>query len=291
VSFGAFVLPSADPARALLQWSLDPLPIAACFLAGAAYVSGLRRLRASGRPYARSRPPAFFAGLAALLVALASPVDVYAEVLFSVHMVQHLLLAYVAPPLLALGAPITLALAATRPTVRNRFLVPFLRSKLVSLLSLPTVGWTLFVVSGFAVHFSGLFEAALEQTRVHAIEHVIFLGVGLLFWWPIVGVDPAPHRMSYPARLMSLSMAMVVTGFVAVALYSADRPLYAWYAALPAPWGPAALPDQRRAAAIMWVLGSLILIVAGLFAAAAWRRHDEARQRRIEAALDRSAPS
>jgi cytochrome c oxidase assembly factor CtaG len=78
-------------------------------------------------------------------------------------------------------------------------------------------------------------------------------------------------------------MAMVVTGFVAVAITSADRPLYAWYAALPAPWSAAALSDQRWAAAIMWVVGSLVLIVAGLLVAVAWKRHDDARQRRIEA--------
>jgi putative copper resistance protein D len=290
VAFVAFAVPPADPSRALLRWSLDPVPLAACVVLGILYAAGLRRLRTAGHPFPRSRPAAFFAGLASLTVALASPVDVYAEVLFSVHMGQHLLLAYVAPPLLALGAPVTLALAASRPATRRRFLLPVLDNRAVTLLAQPVVGWSLFVVSGFAIHFTGLFEAALEQPWVHAIEHGLFLGVGVAFWWPIVGLDPTPHRMSYPARLMSLSMAMVVSGFVAVAIYSADRPLYPWYPALPAPWGPAALSDQRWAAAGMWVIGSLILILAGLFVAAAWRRHDEGRQRRIEAAAERRPP-
>jgi putative copper resistance protein D len=291
MTLGALVLPPAGPGDALFHWSLDPVPLAGCVLAGALYLGGLRRVRARGHPFAGSRPAAFGAGLAALLVALVSPVDAYAGAMFSVHMVQHLLLSYVAPPLLALGAPVTLAIAASRPGTRRRLVLPVVRSRALSVLSHPIVGWSLFVVSSFAIHFSGLFEAALERPWVHAVEHGIFLGVGLLFWWPIVGVDPSPHRMSYPARLFSLSMAMVVTGFVAVAITSADRPLYAWYQALPAPWGPAALSDQRWAAAIMWVAGSLILIVAGLFVAAAWRRDDEGRQRRIETAMDRRAAS
>jgi cytochrome c oxidase assembly factor CtaG len=84
-------------------------------------------------------------------------------------------------------------------------------------------------------------------------------------------------------------MAMVVTGFVAVAITSADRPLYGWYAALPPRWSAEALSDQRWAAAIMWVAGSLVLIVAGLLVAVAWKRHDDDRQRRIEAAAHGSA--
>jgi cytochrome c oxidase assembly factor CtaG len=284
----AFVPPPPGAGRALLQWSLDPVPIAACVLAGALYVAGVRRARASGRPVPRARPAAFVAGLAVLLIALSSPIDVYGPVRFSVHMSQHLLLAYVAPPLLALGAPITLALAASRPGTRRRLLLPALRSRPVAVLSMPLVGWSLFVISGFAIHFSGLFEAALVTPWVHTVEHGLFLGIGLLYWWPIVGVDPSPHRLSYPGRLLSLSMAMVVSGFVAVAIYSADRPLYAWYAALPEPWGPSALADQRWAAALMWVMGSLILIVAGLLVAAAWKRADDRRQRRIDAALDRA---
>jgi putative copper resistance protein D len=282
-------LPPADAARALLHWSLDPVPLAGCVLVGLLYAGAVRRLRAAGRPFPRSRPAAFAAGLIVVLIALVSPIDVYADALFSVHMAQHLLLAYVAPPLLALGAPITLAFAASRPETRRRYLVPLMRSRPVSILAHPLVGWSLFVAASFAIHFSPLFEAAMERSWVHVLEHVLFLGTGLLFWWPIVGLDPAPHRMSYPARLLSLTMAMVVTGFVAVAITSADRPLYGWYAALPPRWSAEALSDQRWAAAIMWVAGSLVLIVAGLLVAVAWKRHDDDRQRRIEAAADGSA--
>jgi cytochrome c oxidase assembly factor CtaG len=284
----AIALPPPGAGRALLEWSLDPIAVAACVLAGALYLAGMRCVRAEGRRIPRSRPVAFLAGLAVLLIALVSPLDVYGQVRFSVHMGQHLLLAYVVPPLLALGAPITLALAAARPGTRRRLLLPALRSRSVAVLSMPLVGWSLFVVSGFAIHFSGLFEAALVTPWVHTMEHGLFLGIGLIYWWPIVGVDPSPHRLSHPARLLSLTMAMVVSGFVAVAIYSADRPLYAWYAALPDPWGPGALADQRWAAALMWVVGSLILIVAGLLVAAAWKRADDERQRRIDAALDRA---
>jgi putative membrane protein len=270
------------PSSLLTQWNADPwtlLPLAGVLLL---YAGGVRRLRRAGRPLPRDRVIAFACGMAALVIALASPLDAYADVSFAVHMAQHLLLALVAPPLLALGSPIRLALRASSPEARRRLLVPLLRSRPASVLSLPLVGWALFVSVPFFVHLSPLFDAALRRDGLHALEHAIWLAAALIYWWPVVGRDPTPHPVGYPARLLSLTMTMPAQAFLALAIYTASAPLYPSYLHVPAPWGAEALADQRAAAVMMWVAGNLIIVVAIALVAAAWRRDDDARQRRLE---------
>lgn len=263
-------------------WNLGPAAVVPVVIAGAAYIAGVRRLRRNGWRWDPGRTFAFASGLVAVLVALASPIDAYAEVRFSVHMAQHVLLMLVAPPLLALGAPITLALRSASPSARRRLWQPLVRSRAARVLSNPVVGWVLFATGPFALHFSPIYQASMESAWMHAIEHGLFLGIGLVYWWPLVGADPSPHRVSYPARIFSLLLAIPAGGFLSLALFSEESPLYVWYAALPAPWA-GAVADQRDAAALMWVVGGAILVVAVLLEATAWKRSEEARQRRIEA--------
>ncbi len=259
------------------RWVFDPFVVLAIAASAWLYVSGLRRLRTSGRPFPRRWAACWLFGLGAIALALVSPIDAYADASLWVHMVQHLLLTVVAPPLLALGAPVTLALRAASPDVRRRWLVPVLRSRPVAVLANPVVGWALFVGTPFAIHFSPLFDLALRNDAVHAAEHALWLGTALVYWWPIVGRDPMPHRMSYPARMLSMILTMPATSFVAVALYGASAPLYPTYAGLPEPWGSLALGSQRVAAVIMWVVGNLAMVLAMLICASAWRRDEERR--------------
>jgi putative copper resistance protein D len=278
----ASVPPDARAGTILTSWTLNALAIVPIVTAAWLYGLGLRRAARAGTPHPRHFAVAFFAGLAVVALALISPIDVYADASFSVHMIQHLLLTLLAPPLLALGAPIALALRATRPATA-KILSRLLRSDLALVLSNPVVGWTLFVGVGFAIHVTSLFDLALRSTVVHALEHALWLGAALVYWWPIVGRDPSAHPVSYPVRLLSLFLAMPAMSFLALAIYSAPAPLYDGYASLPAPWGPSALSDQRAGATMMWLVGNLTLVVAMLVVAAAWKRDDDARQRRLEA--------
>jgi putative membrane protein len=271
----------ASPATIVTSWPVNPLTIVPLVAAAWLYGMGLRRAERAGMPHPRRSVVAFYAGLATLALALASPIDTYAEASFSVHMAQHLLLTLLAPPLLALGAPITLALRATRPATA-RLLTRLLRSEVAIVLSNPVVGWVLFVGVAFAIHLTPLFDLALRSPAVHALEHAMWLGAALIYWWPIVGRDPSPHPMSFPLRLLSLFLAMPAMSFLALAIYSAATPLYQTYASLPAPWGPAALADQRGGATMMWLVGNLSLVVAMLIVAAAWKRDEDVRQRRLE---------
>jgi cytochrome c oxidase assembly factor CtaG len=284
------VPPKFSPGALISLWQADPYALAGILLAGGLYWWGVRRIARTPPEWPWGRIAAFYGGLLVCVVALLSPVDRYAEVSFSTHMFQHVLLVMAAAPLFALGAPVTLALRAARPSTRRRVLLPVLRSRAVSLLTRPVVAWLAFAVVMYASHFTGLYNLALSHEWVHALEHLLYLGSGVLFWWPVVGLDPAPHRMSHAARILYVVLAMPLTAFLGVAILSASVPMYPWYAGLPAPWGGVhALTDQQNAGAIMWEMGGGTSVIAVLLVAAAWFRHDEARQRRIEQDMDRAA--
>ncbi|HET9310103.1 MAG TPA: cytochrome c oxidase assembly protein [Actinomycetota bacterium] len=280
-----FSVPGTDTWSWLRAWPGDPLTLALLLAAASLYAAGLLRLRRAGTPFPARWTAAYWCGLAVLAIALLSPVDTYADASFSVHMTQHLLLTFVAPPLLALGAPITLALRASSPTTGRR-IGRVLRSPLARILSNPIVGWSLFVGVPFAIHLSPLFDASLRSSPVHALEHALWIVAALVYWWPIVGRDPNPHPVTYPVRMLSLFLAMPLMSFLALALYQGTTPLYPSYAALPAPWGPRALTEQRWAALQMWLAGNLALMIAILVVAVAWKRAEDEGQRRLEARID-----
>ncbi len=268
-----------------MTWSLDPLPWLATLVAAGGYLLAVRRVnRAHPRtPVARLRVAAWLTGLLAVLVALVSVVDVYAEDLLAVHMVQHLLLAMVAPPLLALGAPVTLALRVASPTVRQRLILPILHSRVVRLAASPLFAWPAFAIVMLATHFSPLYDAALEDPVVHIVEHAMYLGAGMLFWWPVVAADPVPRRMSYGARLAYVVLQMPVNAAVGLAIYFAPALLYAHYATIARTWGPDALTDQQIGGIVMWGVGDLLLLLAVPLVLAAWMRADIRRSQRLDA--------
>lgn len=284
-----------DRLRDLPGCGVDPMVVGLVLGAGSAYAAGMIRIARSHRSdrssaaWHRGHTVAFYCGLGVLAVALFPPVDCASEVSFTAHMAQHLLLAFVAPPLLALGRPLTLALRTLTRSSATR-LARALHSPVVGALSNPVVGWALFIGVPVAVHASDLFDLALRSTGWHAFEHGIWVAAALVFWWPIVGSDPSPHPLSYPMRILSLLLAMPAMSFLALAIYSAGSPLYPTYASLPPPWGPGALSSQRDAAVLMWLAGNLGLVVAMLLVAASWKRHDDRAQRRREAAQDLASP-
>jgi putative copper resistance protein D len=270
-------IPGDPPTLASLAlgWSLEPLvaaPLLAAALGWFAIVRRVRRLHPA-RPVALVRSVAWFAGLATIAVALLSGIERYDTTLFSVHMVQHLLLMLVAAPLLALAAPITQLLRAASPDTRRRRLLPILHSTPVAALGHPVVAWLTFTLVMWVSHFSPLFDLALEDRGVHTIEHAIFVGAALMFWWPVVAADPAPRRMSYPVRGLYLLLQMPFNSFLGMAITFAATPLYDHYATLGAPYGISPLADQQLAGGIMWLGGDVVFIAGVLAVVAAWMRH------------------
>ena len=272
-------------------WSGELLPWIGIALAIVGYVALVWRVNRAhpGNRVPNLRVAAWLAGVATIAVALVSAVDVYADSVFSVHMVQHLLLAMVAPPLLALGAPMTLALRPATPRVRRRFLLPILHSRIVTAISWPPVGWTVFAVVMWATHFSPLFNAALENEQLHVLEHASYIAAGLLFWWPVIGADPARWRLRPIGRMVYLAAQMPFNTAVGLAIYFAPTVLYAHYATLDRTWGPDPFTDQQFAGIIMWGAGDIILLAALTLAIAAWLRADEQHSLRTEERAARHA--
>jgi cytochrome c oxidase assembly factor CtaG len=272
-------VPAEPPtvANLLLGWSFEPLIMLPLIAAVVVWISAVRRVDAAhpANPVPRARTVAFLAGLTAIAFALQSGIERYDTALFSVHMVQHVLLILVAAPLLALAAPITLLLRVSRPEVRRRWILPVLHSRALRAISHPVVAWLLFVVVMWGSHFSPLFNLALENPWVHDLEHVLFLVTALLFWWPAVGLDPSPWRMQHPVRGMYVFLQMPQNTFLAVVILYAAAPLYPHYATLNRPWGPSALVDQQLAGVIMWLAGDLLFIAAVAAIIFGWMRFEE----------------
>ena len=285
------VPPAPDAAALVLGWSFDVtiwLPLAA---SAAAYLWAIRRVNRAhpANPVPRDRPVFFLLGLAAIAIALQSGIERYDTTLFSVHMVQHVILIFLAAPAIVLAAPITLLLRVATPEVRRERILPVLHSRVVRFLGHPLVAWLLFTGVMWGTHFSPLFDAALENPWLHDLEHVLYLGSAILFWWPMVGRDPSPWRMGHPARLLFMFMQMPFNSFLGVAILFSGTVLYPHYATTGRPWGPTPLEDQQAAGALMWGLGDAGFLLALLIATAAWMRHDEAVTRRREAAEDARA--
>ncbi len=261
----------------IFGWTADPALIAPLIAAAILWLAAVRSVngRHPSNPVPVRRSVLFLGGLAAVAIALQSGIERYDTTLFSVHMVQHLLLTLVAAPLLTLGGPVTLVLRVASLDTRRRILLPILHSRLVRAVSHPVVAWILFAGVMWGTHFSPLFDAALEDRGLHDLEHLLYLGAGLLFWWPAVAVDPAPRRLGYPVRILYVFLQMPQNTFLAVTLLNAARPLYPHYASLARSWGPDPLADQQIAAGIMWLGGDLLFLAAVFALIAAWMRAEE----------------
>jgi putative copper resistance protein D len=145
----------------------------------------------------------------------------------------------------------------------------------VRVVSHPVVGWLALAVVLWASHFSPVFGAALDDPGIHALEHALYLAAALLFWWPIVGADPHPHRMGHGIRFGYALLAMPLNSFLGLVLFVTPVVLYEHYASLQRIWGPTPLEDQQLAGGIMWAAGDLIFLVPLLFLTLAWFRAEE----------------
>lgn len=272
----------------LRSWNADPLVVGGLVLAAVAYWAAMRRARAEGRRSPRVREALFASGLVAIALALLSPIDAYSNLLLSVHMVQHLLLTMVAPPLLLLGAPVSAALRAVGPRARRSVLVPLLRGRAGRLLGNPILSWSAFVLVLWGTHFSAIYELTLRNQSVHVAEHVAYLGTALLFWAPIVSRDPIPARIGHPARILYVFLAMPQVAFLGVAIAGAGHVLYPAYVAASARLGVSALADQHLAGSIMWETGAVLMLPALTLVLADWFASEEHRAAAEDAALERA---
>lgn len=263
-----------------------PFVLSACTLA--LYGAGLGRYnrRHTSRPFPRFRAAAFALGAAAVAVALGPPLDGLSAWFLSAHMTQHLLLMMVAAPLLLIGTPLRIARQSGVRALEDgaAFLA---HSRVIGALTWPPAAWALYAAVLAGSHFSPLYEAALEHPVVHVLEHALYLAAALLFWYPVVGLEPSRWRLGYGLRLFYVASALPVQSLVGLAIFSSRHPLYPHYAMTAAVRGTPVLADQQAGGVIMWLGGGLPVVAAMLLIAAAWAAED----RRLADHLDRVARS
>jgi cytochrome c oxidase assembly factor CtaG len=249
------------------------MTVALLLLSVVMYAWGLVRVHRAARPFPRRAAVAFAAGIVVVTASLLGPIDALADVSLAWHMVQHLALVTLAAPLLLLGAPLRLAIAAL-PARPAAALARVLNSAPLRVVTHPAFAWLQFAAVLYGTHFSPLYEAALENEAVHIAEHALYVTSALVFWTPLLAVAPAPHAPSHPVRLLALFLALPMSAFLGFAFYVTQHVLYAHYAAR-----AGALEDQMNAGAVMWLAGGAPLLLALLWCVADWG----ARERRLGA--------
>lgn len=254
-------------AQAVLQsWSL-PIPVTcALLLVAMVYLRGWLDLHASlPNVIPAWRRIAFLGGLFSLWIAVASPLAAFDHVLLSVHMVQHLLLMAVAPPLILLGAPAQPLLHGLPQGLVRGVLGPLLRwppvQRLGSVLTHPAFCWLAGTVTLIAWHFPAAFEFALHSQSWHEVEHAFFFTTSILFWWPVLQPWPSVARWPRWSIPLYLFFGVLANDALSAFMTFCDRVLYPSYALAAHAFNISALDDQALAGALMWVLGTFVYIV------------------------------
>lgn len=272
--------------RALLGpegWSIDPVALTGCVLLATLYLWGLVHVR----HWPLWRTLSYLCGVGMIAVALMSGVDSWSDRLLSIHMVQHLLLLFLAPTLLLYGAPARLSLKALPPPARRR-LGRALVHPIVRRLSHPVTGVTLFTAVVLYTHVSGEFEAALRNETIHQLEHAAYFISGLILLAPLIAADPLPHPPGPVTRFSALMLAMTPMVAVSVVLITARTVRYPYYIGPAHAFGASALADQHFAGIVMWFGGGLPMGVLAVVLTCAGMVSEERRQRRREAVAARN---
>lgn len=273
--------------RLAFDWRFNLIFGTAAVALAVLYVVGVRRLRRRGDAWPIGRTVGWLCGCAALLVGTSSGIGRYGPAMFSVHMGQHMILSMLVPILLVLGAPVTLALRAlpamgrSAPPGPREWLLAAVHSPPARFLTHPLVALPLFVGSYYALYFSGLFAAALPQHAAHVVMNLHFLLTGMVFFWPIVGIDPAPRRLPPAARMGILFASVPFHAFFGVALMSSATVIGdEFYRALALPWVPDPLRDQQLGGGLAWASGEIPLLLVVVVLLVQWSRYDERSARR-----------
>jgi putative membrane protein len=280
-----------------LEYSPDLFFLTGCLLALALYGWGVVRLRRRGDGWPGGRTVGFVLGVLTIALVMCTGLNDYGMVMFSVHMVQHMVISMVSPILLLLGAPVTLALRALPVAGRagdgavrkgpRELLLALLHSRYVRVITHPAFTIPLFIASLYGLYFTPLFDFLMASGAGHLAMMVHFLAVGLVFFWPIMGIDPGPHRPGHVMRMLELFAGMPFHAFFGIALMMASEPMVKVYRDPPATLGIDALTDQNAAGGIAWAFSeipSVLVLVALVFQ---WYRSEQRQAKRSDRAADR----
>lgn len=276
---GPMWMPMQPPSWArLLVWHPQPIPIFLifCIIAAVLYLLGVATLRRRSVAWPVGRTISFIVGLALIVAVTNTGVGGYAMVLFSVHMSQHMVLNMVAPLFLLMSAPITLALRALPATdPARRVLLTVLHSRFARIISHPGFTIPLFLASLYGVYFTPALDWAMSGWFGHNLMIAHFVVVGLLFFWPIMGVDPAPRRHTAPVRIGELLLTMPFHAFFGISIMMSSQMLNTYFTHIPAGWSTDPINDQYAGGGIAWAFSEIptLIVVGAVFFQ--WVRSDE----------------
>ncbi len=260
---------------AVAVWQFAPAVTAAVVLAAGLYLWGAARVarRHPARPWPAWRTGMFLGGLAVVVLATESGIGSYDDVLFWDHMVQHLMLIMVAPPLLIVGQPITLLLHASRNPLHT-WVKRTVRSRIASFLTWPVFGFAAYAAAIVVAHLTTFASLVETDEPLHNSEHVLFLVIGYLFFLPILGREPIRWQLSYPVRFVILVLVMPVDTFTGVVLgYATAGSPGAPTGPRPA-WAPGPVSDLHTGGAVMWVAGDAIMFGLMMLVFVMWSLDD-----------------
>lgn len=266
----------------LLSWSFEPTVVVGLLVLGTLYARGWRRLRSrgrGGRVLKRWRAWCYVGGLLTIAIALLSPIATFTSLFFSMHMIQHLLLIMIAAPLIWLGAPMLPTMWAfdrgTRRQIGRLFRDRNPVHRVLHFLTTPGIALTLFILVLAAWHHPTLYDAAQGRSVIHDLEHALFFGTALLFWWPVIHPIGGRRRLSYGAGILYLFPAKLAGFVLGAALTLTGEAYYQTYIQAPRLWGLSALDDQQLGGLIMWVVGGMLFIAPLLVLVIMMMREDE----------------
>jgi cytochrome c oxidase assembly factor CtaG len=274
---GSQALPPVTVGELVTRWQFAPFVTVFAVVAAGLYLWGALRVRRRhpARPWPLPRTALFLAGLAVVVIATESGIGSYDDVLFWDHMVQHLMLLMVAPPLLVVGQPATLLLHASRNPVHT-WAKKVLRSHVVTWITWPPFGVALYVGVIVGTHLTSFMNLVLANETVHNAEHALFLIAGYLYFLPLLGREPIRWRVSYPSRIFLLFLAMPVDAFTGLVLGSEGSNPFPRLALNRPSWAPDPVTDVHIGGAVMWVGGAGLMFAIMMTVFFAWTRETRA---------------
>jgi cytochrome c oxidase assembly factor CtaG len=277
--------PELTVARVFTSWTLDLPVLAAVLLAAALYLAGVRRIRRGGERWPGGRLTAFGGGIVIIVVATMSFLGVYQGVLFYARAVQNVLLLLAAPLLLALGAPVSLLIAAW-PRAGRR-VTALVGSRAARILTFPAVTALVLVLVGFVLYFTPWYEAGLRSDLVRELTYLALLAPGWVFFWTLLRVDPVPRSYPYLVSLWVTGTEVVGDAILGLAIMASQTLIAGdYYRALGRPWGLSLRADQVIGGGALWLIGDLIGLPFLGAQLIRMMREDETEARVVDAELD-----
>ncbi len=286
--------PAPTFSNMFLGWHPEWTMLLIGITAAALYLAGVTRLRRNDIPWHPLRTTSFFIGVSILIWTTCAGIAMYAQISFSAHMIQHMMLSMMAPIFLVSGTPVTLALRALPAShdgmhrSSREWVLAILHSRYAQFISNPLIVLTIFTFGLYGMYFTSLFSTLMASHIGHIFMEIHFLLSGTLFAFVVIGSDPAPREIPYWARLLMVLVALSLHAFFALAIMQSNAAIGSdWYAQVQPPWLTDPIQDSSTGGGIAWAFGEIPTLIMMVMVAVQWSQSDSRLAKRLDRAADR----